>query len=415
MVGKRREPTHLALDEERMLGAIIAAAEMLQARACEAIEGVAPLIEMWIPALGVEAFAIFLQRAKGDDIVTVFNRRSDYELFRTGVQELAEGRTSTAIPRHLAFNPEPARRVTSRHRSLNGKERLAIHGLKKLPSPVALSDGHDAITNHELMILEATARALTELAKELRARREPNLDGEDIDRTVVIAVEDSKVEVRLRPCTRPKTVEAVDGTFDLRAARWGEGNRLRSEWVTAFNDEVVRRFVESSRKRAVPRDGRWIRTILQHARTFTGLPLGMIEAAALRYLVFEIVPNQLSCEPAHAAALVNELRDFYRWAKEEHGFEPADTCLAMLHPDVELALANVLHAEWNNPSYALLVETARRMGVHITGPLGVKEFVNTQFESGDLETVIHTLYKVFHEKSDEAPPRRKSKRKKTAH
>lgn len=79
----------------------------------------------------------------------------------------------------------------------------------------------------------------------------------------------------------------------------------------------------------------WLDLVCGFADGWFACTVLQLEPDEFAQIVWEVIPNKLSCDPEEAPAIVEELRAFWEWADQELGLPQAAACRGVLGPGAE--------------------------------------------------------------------------------
>jgi hypothetical protein len=295
-----------------------------------------------IPALDRRDAVLSVFGADDDAVgLVLFRDLDDFETFVDATEALASG-FDAPWPPHLRLDFERADAIDPALRAEVAAHGWELAGDDAYPWPVH-ADGDGVVrpaTSDELVALEAIARALPRVERDRPAITAAWRGGEPWTRTERVAVHAAELDVSLRvpPAASDQRVDdrGPDVEDDvLGALAWladesdGEPDPDRR---AALEDRLVDEFLTSP-EGASSSNLQAYRLVMDYAASHFGATIATATPAELREILFEIIPAKVSVDAASAAAIVGDVRAFYRFLDRVHGLPQAAACLRVLDGD----------------------------------------------------------------------------------
>ncbi len=145
-----------------------------------------------------------------------------------------------------------------------------------------------------------------------------------------------------------------------------------------YERELVRLFEQSAEGEAVRAQGfgsTWVGYLVHYGLSHLGVSPATMNAVEMDEIVFQLLPNKVSCDSSVAPAVVAELRAFFRFAEREFGFTRAAECLAVLDESCEERLAQEFEDPANWGMAKSMVMAGKQAGFDMTTEAGLMEFM----------------------------------------
>ncbi|HVV86524.1 MAG TPA: hypothetical protein VHE35_25880, partial [Kofleriaceae bacterium] len=365
----RGTPSYLAggVPPAQLASFFAAAAAMFRARPWAAMSDAEGVLLVSVPARGIEGQVLSVFGLAGESPgLALFRDFRDYALFVDAAEAAADGEELDGPP-HLRLDFEPEATIDPALRGEVASQRWELAGREAYPWPVyAEADGRiRPPTPHEVAVLEAIARALTIVLEDAPAIVAAAHGGEPWARTVTVSTHAGELEVIVRALPadddEPADVAADDdkahvdsdergegaaagaGDDDVLAALArmvdeAEGGPLDAEQRAALEDRLVDEFLETP-EGAATSDAQGHRLFMDELGESCGVTIATATPTDLHEVLFDAIPRRVMLEASAAAAIVADLRAFYRFLDAAHALPQAATCLRVLDDSAVRRLA----------------------------------------------------------------------------
>lgn len=270
---------------------------------------------------------------------------------------------------------------------------------------IAGEAGARSPTAEELSLVEAVALALPDVVDDAQALLNAWDVGAPVVRTQMVATHAGEREVTI---VAPYE-EVPDGALpeDLLGALADleSDEEIDPEARTELEKALLRRLLASPEGAAL-KSVECVRVVSDTAADFLGVTIATMTAAELREVLFEIVPRQVTIDPAAAGAIVIQTRALYAFLGRELGLEQAPACLAVLDGEAEQKLAAALSDPTKFGMAKQIIALGRAGGFDLDSPEGVAAWMR-ELESRPLPPSIRLP-------GDRAPRPGPSRQKQTA-
>ncbi len=192
-------------------------------------------------------------------------------------------------------------------------------------------------TAEELSMVEATARAMTQLVLEKVPLRAAWLGGEPVLRTLSVPTQVGEVEVTVGVLCEEDSARPVEELLPDLVNVAG----LDQDAKQALEEELLAHFFASPEAEGSDASS--------YVIPLVGLApshghVAALNADELRRIIFEVFPRKLTVDPSTAGQVIADIRKLYAFLKRVFHFRRAGDCLRMLDeasvPELEAAFAN---------------------------------------------------------------------------
>ena len=286
-----------------------------------------------VPRYGLENAALSVIGQSGKNYG--FLLFSDFDVFEDYLDAaVAMNRGEyTELPPLLALNFETKAKLGPAQRADLAAHRWEVAGPRAYPTIDTLDEGAVARppTQEDYAIVEAIARALGDVLRDVEPVRGALEGAPPYERTIVVPTHGGDVAVTIRAPHPESALGASDGTDLLTAlAQLEHQARLNDAAArTALEEALLRRFEASPEARSLE-DFAPCGLLLEVALLHFNATVATLTARELREVLFVLVPRSVNVEASHAAAIVEALRAFYAFLRREFQLEQADACLRVL-------------------------------------------------------------------------------------
>jgi hypothetical protein len=333
-----------------------AAAALFRARPWAEMVEEESVLSVHVPALGVHGQVLSLIGDQGDGAgLVLFRDFSGYAMFVDAVEAIEDGEDAEWPP-HLRLDFEPADATDPALCAEVATHGWELASREAYPWPVRADDDGVIWTASpdDVAVLEATARALTIAIAEAPAIIAAAHGDEPWTRVLRVATHAGELEVTLRAPPGDEDDEDSDGTDEdaYRAAAeddagdqaqhdgdlLGELARLVDEADAGPIDHERRVPLEdrldeqfrATTEGAATSDLQGHRLFMDQLTDACGVTIANATAGDVHEALFDAIPRKVSVDASAAAAIVDDLRAFYRFLDRAHGLPQAAACLRVL-------------------------------------------------------------------------------------
>ncbi len=332
------EPSYVGGDVDAAMVAAFfdAAADLHRAAPWKVLPGDAHVLSLTIEALDVRDYAVSVIGQSGESFgVLLFATLERFE----ELLDVAEESQPRVVPPHFAINFERGAEVEPALRKEIAKYGWRVAGADAYPWPVVVDE--DVVGRppdaEELVIAEATARALAGAMKHKRAIQRACAGEAPFEHTAEVTTHAGTVSVTLRvPYARAETPDLL-GALAALSNDDEIDHEARSRLEASCSSALPRR-----PKRRTSSCKACFDLVTDYAADYHGVTLPLMSAAQLRDVVFEIVPRKVSMDAESGPPLVDELRALLAFMKREFGWSGADPLLGVLDPGAGARLERAL-------------------------------------------------------------------------
>ena len=318
------------IDAAAMASFFRAASRLFRAKPWKVVPDGESLFSVTIEKLDLRDAAACVIGQMGESFgVVLFSDFSSFDAFTSAAAGRKRG-NSAKVPPTLALNFERRADLSPLLRKEIAAHRWEVAGASAYPWLVAMDA--DLVTRPptpgELTLFEALALALAEVIADEPALLSAWSGGPAYTRTLSVATHAGAIEVALGASPLPvaplRPVSEVLAGLALLEKAAKDGKKLDDELRRELEDELMSAFVESPEAESL-KNGESCALVMNLAADTFGVTVAT--------LVFDIIPREVSADPADAPQIVSELRALYAFLKREPGLPEADACLGVLEGD----------------------------------------------------------------------------------
>ena len=336
------------------------------------------LLSVTIEELGVRDAVLSVIGQMGQSLgLILFAGLDDFEAYVDAGMAMDEGE-HPAIPPHLSLNFEPGAELSAPLRTQVADHRWEVAGPTAYPLLVAVDADLVARppTAREVAMFEALALALPRLLADSKALRAAWNGGAPIERTLVVPARLGDLEVSFRvPCEGESTRHAPPSDPLAALLELGRGaDDIRAEARRPLEDELMRRFAASPEAMPLARIG-FCQSVMDLAADYVDATIATLAPAALREIVFELIPRKVSIDATAASEIIDELRAFFAFLGREFGFAQARGCARVLGGDAVQRLAAALSDSSKFGMAKAMVMAGREAGFDMETKEGIEAWM----------------------------------------
>jgi hypothetical protein len=365
-----------------------AAASLFRAQPWSVVPHAEDIFSVTIEALDVRDAAVSIVGQMGNDRgFLVFANAEDFDAYVDVCVAVMDGAELSSIPPHFALNFDRDADVSPALRKEFADQRWEIAGPDAYPSLVAFDADTIARlpTAREQTILEAIARALTEVVTEKDELAHAWTGDAAFSRTLTVATHAGPIAITLRAPYDDGASPSEPMPDDLLAALAeleDEDDEVDSDRRIELQDELVKRFCASPEAKSLT-DVESCHLVMNMGAEHLGKTIASLDADDLDEIIFELFPEKVSIDASEASWIVEENRAFFGFLKREYGFEQADACLRVLGGDAAKRLERALSDRRNFGMAKSLMMAGRDAGFDVSSREGVEAWMK-QFQGGSL-------------------------------
>ncbi len=325
------EQSYLSHDigPEAMVSFFQAAAGLFRAKPWEVAPDDQSLFSVTIDKLGLRNAAVSIIGQMGQSFgLVIFSGLDDFEKYIDAADAMEHGE-EPELPPHYALNFDRGAELSPVLRKEIAAHNWEVADANAYPWLVAIDEDLVARppTIGEVAMVEALARALTNVIAEKKALRVAWEGGKPVFRTLSVETHQGEIEVTLRaPYMSAPSFDAFHDILADLAALANQDDVVDPEAREPLENELVRRFAASPEAKDLE-EIQACRFVMDFAADYFGETIATLRAASLREIIFDIIPRKVSIGASEARWIIEENRAFYGFLKREYKLKQADSCL----------------------------------------------------------------------------------------
>ncbi len=326
------EQSYLSHDigPEAMVSFFQAAAGLFRAKPWEVAPDDQSLFSVTIDKLGLRDAAVSIIGQMGQSFgLVIFSGLDDFEKYIDAADAMEHGE-EPELPPHYALNFDRGAELSPVLRKEIAAHNWEVADANAYPWLVAIDEDLVARppTIGEVAMVEALARALTNVIAEKKALRVAWEGGKPVFRTLSVETHQGEIEVTLRApyMSAPVSFDAFHDILADLAALANQDDVVDPEAREPLENELVRRFAASPEAKDLE-EIQACRFVMDFAADYFGETIATLRAASLREIIFDIIPRKVSIGASEARWIIEENRAFYGFLKREYKLKQADSCL----------------------------------------------------------------------------------------
>jgi hypothetical protein len=309
--------------------------------------------------------------------VLLFECLSDFNAYINAALNADEDSTELpqGWPRFFSINFEPVADISPAARKEVATHHWEVADHNAYPWPMTLEEdllAHPP-TASELLMLEAVARAVTQLLADPTALRAGWQGGQPVSRAFTVVAQGHSVELTLGTLAADSIPS--DPFTDLRELEMAS-DELDPAARAPLERALLNAFANSAEGRNCTLGGH-TGLVMDLAANYLGVTIASMDGEDLREVLFEVLPRKVSIDASAAPYIIEELRTFYQYLKSAHDFSEAEDCLRVLGRSATTKLAAALSDRSNFGMAKSLLMGAREAGFDMTSQEGMEAFMRS--------------------------------------